>query len=149
MHDHVCVGNLDAEIKAAKKAFLDIALAVPCPESSARGGRLRWVGKPRRSSCWANTLPARRMLIWVRHPLAQHAVRAAPRPVHDQNAVHHEERRIVLEYTHASLEAEYGCNIDCQVNVGGSETVCSFFHRSSMAGLATCARVWPKLGRPH
>jgi hypothetical protein len=43
------------------------------------------------------------MLLWVRRPLAQRAVRAAPWSAHYQNAVHHEEGRIILKHTHASL----------------------------------------------
>jgi len=63
--------------------------------------------------------------------------------------MHYQQRRLVLKYAQAGFRSEYGCDIDCQVDIDGSEAVCSFFHGSSMAVPTTDAAVRPKLGKVH
>jgi hypothetical protein len=74
---------------------------------------------------------------------------APTRPALDQHALHHGQRRLVLEYAYAGRQSKYRADIGGQVDVGGSEVVGSFFHKTSMAGHAAHSRAWPKLGKLH
>jgi len=46
----------------------------------------------------------------------------------------------MLENAQANLEPEYSRNIYCQIYIGCRQVVFSFFHETSMTGLASSAR---------